>query len=233
MNLGGLGVKGLELETEKQITGNVSDYKLTMLLFANIVICLIAWNVSWFNLSITIPEVELVEEATMEVDLDKTNVTIYLSSDFGIDKWSVNKEFQNNDCEGKASQFLKCKQRKDASFLARTMIVLSVFSTILIIWGTWPRKYQVSLDINFLKYIPPTMLALSGILWSYIMLWSTDSEGFDKDIFDVFSNVPSITENIPIKTEVTLFGPIFTVVTGTIMIGMLIFMKKSSKHVDV
>ena len=223
----------LDIKKEDSQKIKHSNFALIMILFLNIIICLIAWNITWFNLSITIPEVDLIEEATMEIDLEKTNVTIHLSSDFGMEKWSVNKDLMNNDCEGETSQFLKCKQRKDASFLAKTMIVLSIFSSILVIWGSWPRKFQVPLEIHFLKYIPSILLMFSGLLWGYIMLWSSNSEKFERDIFNVFSNVPSITENIPINTNVTLFGPIFTIVTGIIMIGCVLYLQIRSKHLDV
>lgn len=188
-----------------------------------ILISLIAWNVTWMSLTFTSPEFDLIESADARINLESTNITVELADELGLDRWSKSVEIQNDGCGGSSNQAFRCQERKDASFAARAALATTVVTAGLVLFGTWPRRYQTPAEFRFLRFIPSVTIISSGVVWFLMMFGGSESSRLESDLIGAFDDLPALPETMPIETSVFFLGPTLTIMTGLATIAVLHF----------
>ena len=188
-----------------------------------VLISLIAWNITWMRLTFTSPEFDLIDNAEARINLESTNITVELTDELGLDQWSKSVEFQNDGCGGTSNQAFRCQERKDASFAAHAALATTIVTAGLVLFGTWPRRFQTPAEFRFLRFIPSVTIITSGIVWLLMMFGGSESVRLESDLIGAFKDLPALPETMPIETSVFFLGPTLTILTGLATIAALHF----------
>ncbi len=188
-----------------------------------ILISLVAWNITWMRLTFTATEFDLIDSAEARIDLESTNISVELTDAFGLNQWSKSVELQNDDCEGESSQVFRCQERKDASFAAHAALSTTIVTAGLIIFGTWPRKFQTPAEFKILRFVPSVTIIFSGVIWLLMMFSGSEPTRLEGDLIGAFGDLPALPESMPIETSIFFWGPTLTILSGIATIFTLYF----------
>ena len=93
----------------------------------------------------------------------------------------------------------------------------------LVLFGTWPRRFQTPAEFRFLRFIPSVTIITSGIVWLLMMFGGSESVRLESDLIGAFNDLPALPETMPIETSVFFLGPTLTILTGLATIAALHF----------
>ncbi|HJN55355.1 MAG TPA: hypothetical protein QF646_03090, partial [Candidatus Poseidoniales archaeon] len=124
---------------------------------------------------------------------------------------------------GTSSQAFLCQERKDASFAAHAALATTIVTATLIIFGTWPRRFQTPAEFRYLRFIPSATIIASGVVWLLMMFGGSKSSRLEGDLIGAFEDLPALPETMPIETSVFFLGPTLTIITGLATIAVLHF----------